>query len=249
VISGEAAYLVYGFGANSGIKFWSDPKSIFQRGPTSGTQTMIATALNLNASVWYGGTPAGGAGGMITTLTTANTMMNGSAIGILGTADIDPGRRAATAGNPSPVKELAYQHFGQHCGYLPDSDKGTFDKKNVRNGHYAIWGQLHVYQTNTANSNASQVVGYLTGTMQTGKLDVIASEAIAGVVPTCAMRVQRSKEVGPMSPFSPTTPCGCYYEFVANGSTTCTACHMDSDCASIGGTCPAYPGGSWCEAP
>ena len=40
------------------------------------------------------------------------------------------------------MKQLAYQHYGQHCGYKPDVS--GFDKRNTREGRYAIWGPLHL---------------------------------------------------------------------------------------------------------
>ena len=33
----------------------------------------------------------------------------------------------------------------QLCGYLPDSTGTSFDKKNVRDGHYWLWGAQHFY--------------------------------------------------------------------------------------------------------
>ena len=44
------------------------------------------------------------------------------------------------------MKVLAFQAdqvAGQTCGYFPDSTANTFDKLNVRQGRYDIWGPLH----------------------------------------------------------------------------------------------------------
>ena len=83
-----------------------------------------------------------------------------------------------------------------------------------------------------------------------GGLDVIASEAQAGLVPQCAMRVSRTTEVGPMSPVSPTSPCGCYYEYTGSAShtTSCTSCQTANDCPT-NYSCPQFNGMGWCEAP
>jgi ABC-type phosphate transport system substrate-binding protein len=258
-ISGEAAYMVFGFGNNSGVSPWIAASHMYQRGPTSGTQAMIAAAIGVPSVRWYGNTPAGTAG-MIAALTTANAASDDQAIGILGAADVDPLRRA---GSP-PIKELAYQHVGQNCGYLPDSAVGFYDKLNVRNGHYDIWGPLHILQLPVTGSTAqaSQVVHLLTGATQTGTLDVIASEAAAGLVPQCAMRVSRAQEVGPMTPVNPTTsqiaPCGCYFEYVASPShtlttSTCTPCMTTAECPVAGSQCPQFTSNGstlgWCEAP
>jgi hypothetical protein len=257
-ISGEAAYFVFGFGNNSQVAPWTLASHMYQRGPTSGTQAMISVAIRVPSNLWYGNTPAGTAG-MIAALTMANANNDGQAIGILGAADIDPLRRA---GAPA-VKELAYRHFGQNCGYLPDSAVGFYDKLNVRNGHYAIWGPLHILALPVSGSplvaNQQTVVKLLAGATQAGTLDVIASEAQAGLVPQCAMHVTRSGEVGPMTPAGPTTsPCGCYFEYAASPShalttSTCTPCTSVAQCSAPGAQCPQFTVNGttlgWCEVP
>jgi hypothetical protein len=257
-ISAAAAYFVYGFGAVNGtvntVAPWTNIMSIYQRGATSGTQAMIAQAIGVTNTLWYGVTPsvagASGTQSMIDVLTTAETGQNGNAIGILGTADIDPVRRLGTASAPAAIRELAYKHTNQNCGYLPDSGPNAYDKQNVRDGHYAIWGPLHVFTLPTSSSNASTVVTYLTGFQQLGTTDVITAEAQAGLVPQCAMRVQRSTEVGDLSPITQTAPCGCYYEKEAstNGTTTCATCQTTANCPSQY-TCQTYGGQGYCEAP
>src|SRR5439155_1642917 len=124
---------------------------------------------------------------MIASLTPA------AAIGILST-DVAQENR----GN---VKILAYQHFGQSCGYLPDRDEGSNEKKNVRDGHYAIWGPLHLLTRLNGSGfpvkpSAADVIAYLAGTKTAGDgLDLIALEAQRHVVPQCAMRVKRASEM------------------------------------------------------
>ncbi len=135
-ISAQAAYSVFGFGqASSQVPPWDQVASIFQRGPTSGTQAMIGAADP--GRRWPRGTLSvvevehlehdhrdrTGANG---TAAAANT------IGVLAAEDADANR--------ATLHELAYQHVGQHCGYLPDSAPNKFDKRNVRDGHYAILG-------------------------------------------------------------------------------------------------------------
>jgi hypothetical protein len=258
-ISAEAAYLTYGFGGKDpNIKTpWSDIMSMFQRGASSGTQAMIAKAIGVPSKSWYGVTPSysmpvlTGTPAMVKALTDANTAMNGNAIGILGAADIDPLVRipAITGGTTPTVRELPYQHYKQNCGYLPDSSEGVFDKKNVRDGHYAIWGPLHVF-TRQHSTNVDTVVNDLTGFTQVGTLDVIAAEAQAGLIPQCAMRVQRSTEMGDLSPISQTAPCGCYYEkSVFHGSTSCQTCQKTADCTMANYSCQVYGSQGYCEPP
>ncbi|HEY1585438.1 MAG TPA: hypothetical protein VGH63_07085, partial [Polyangia bacterium] len=59
----------------------------------------------------------------------------------------------------------------------------------------------------------------------------------------CAMKVSRTIEGGDQALFSPTEPCGCYFEAnVPGGSTTCTVCTDDTPCG--GGKCRH----GYCEA-
>jgi hypothetical protein len=60
-------------------------------------------------------------------------------------------------------------------------------------------------------------------------LDVVIQN---GLVPSCAMKVQRSVEGGDMTPTTVSEPCGCYFEFKATGATTCTACTDSSTCGT-----------------
>jgi hypothetical protein len=252
-ISAEAAYLVFGFGGKSyTVSPWADSMHMFQRGPSSGTQTMIGVAINVPANRWYG-TFVSGTAGMISALTTANVMLDPAAIGVLGAVDVDPLRRASLPPATPAIKELAFRHYGQNCGYLPDSSTQSFDKRNVRDGHYAIWGPVHVLQLNS-NPNAQTVIGLLAGTQSLSTLDVIQVEAGSGLIPQCAMRVQRSTEVGLMQPYDPQTPCGCYYEYSASPTQTvsasCKTCTSASQCPT-GYKCPQFgtPAMGWCEPP
>jgi hypothetical protein len=251
-ISAEAAYLTFGFGGHNSsiVTPWPDVMSMFQRGPSSGTQAMLAKAIGVPSGSWYGVTPSGTAG-MISAISTANTALNGNAIGILGTADVDPLRQTATPANPAP-RYLAYQHYHQNCGYLPDSTPTVYDKRNVRDGHYAVWGPLHVFTLPHTDPNIDTIVNDLTGFAQLGATDVIAQQAKAGLVPQCAMRVQRSTEMGDLTPLSQTAPCSCYFEHVTLGltamDTTCGKCTKTADCAE-GYSCQTYGPQGYCEPP
>ena len=141
------------------------------------------------------------------------------------------------------MRELAYQHFDQDCGYWADSDPFSFDKKNVRDGHYAIWGPLHILSKLDAqgyplNADAKQVVGYITGTEDApGGLDIIQVEALSHVVPQCAMHVKRTEELGPLASTQPPKSCGCYYEKLAGGTTSCMPCTNVTQCTGTATSC------------
>jgi ABC-type phosphate transport system substrate-binding protein len=231
-ISAEAAYYVFGFGANSGVDPWTDEAMIYRRDELSGTQRMVATAIGVEAGRWKG---VGTTGSDDLRKKLIASPLPGKAIGILA-ADV-------AQENRDNVRVLAYQHFGQSCGYFPDRDGTSNDKTNVRDGHYAIWGPLHLLTRLNGSGfpvkpAAADVIGYLSGTKSVGDgLDLISLEAQRHVVPQCAMRVKRGSEMGALASYAPSGSCGCYYDKVANGNTTCTPCTGPRDCPATAPVC------------
>jgi hypothetical protein len=238
-MSAEAAYYIFGFGQDSGVSPWINESVIFKRDINSGTQRMIAAAIGVPAENWKG-IAATGSSDLLQKLSTASPRE--SAIGIPA-ADVAEDNRTV-------VKVLVYQHSKQACGYYPNRDSTSNEKINVRDGHYAIWGPLHLLTRLDGNgypikSAAGDVIGFLTGTKYApGQLDLIFLAAQRHVIPQCAMRVKRTQELGPMSPNTPVGACGCYYEKVANGATQCTPCQRQADCPSTAPIC-SY---GYCEA-
>jgi hypothetical protein len=241
---------------------------IFMRDQTSGTQSMIAAAIGVPPAKWAGTTvvpnSSPGMFGMV-----ADSLMPEATIGIVASdiADgnvVDPSNMMTKAGR-TVLKILAYQHYKQDCAWLPDSSSTSFDKKNVRDGHYPIWGPIHFYTKVTGmvptNAAVASFLGYFpipATTAPPAGVNMLALASGAHTVPSCAMHVQRSTEVGPVSAFKPSAACDCYFEFVANGSTTCTTCTMANDPKCTGNTqCtlyaantakPAIPATGYCEA-
>jgi ABC-type phosphate transport system substrate-binding protein len=231
-ISAEAAYNIYGFGNLSGVPPWTDETLMFHRDDQSGTQRMIATAIGVPPTRWKG-VVATSSTDLLSKLSVASNPSG--AIGILA-SDVAQDNRTA-------VRVLAYRHFGQSCAYYPDSDEILNDKQNVRDGHYAIWGPLHLLTRLNGSGYpvsmlGAKVIGYLAGTTAVPPgLDLIMLEAQRHVVPQCAMRVKRMQELGPLASFAPSGSCGCYYEFAANGGTSCTACMASLDCPASAPVC------------
>jgi ABC-type phosphate transport system substrate-binding protein len=231
-LSAEAAYYIYGFGAGSGVEPWTNEAMIFRRDELSGTQRMVAAAIGVDAARWKG---TGTTGSEDLRKKMIATMPPGRVIGILST-DV-------AQENRDNVKILAYQHFGQTCGYYPDREQTSNEKANVRDGHYAIWGPLHLLTRLNGSGfpvkpAAADVIGYLAGTKTAGDgLDLVALEAQRHVVPQCAMRVKRGSELGALASYAPPGACGCYYDKVANGSTSCTPCTGPRDCPASAPAC------------
>jgi ABC-type phosphate transport system substrate-binding protein len=228
LISAEAAYFVYGFGAAGQAEPWTDETFIFQRSATSGTQAMIATAITVPPAKWKG-TQEAKSGDMLAAV--SGSKQPEKTIGILASDVADANRKDVTI--------LAYQHFKQDCAWLPDSSSTSFDKINVRDGHYPIWGPIHMLAKVDASKKpvsaaVATFVGYFAGTSDLpAGVDLLTTEVKAHTVPACAMRVQRSAEVGDVSAVTPVKSCGCAFEFIADGSVpaSCKTCSKDADCS------------------
>jgi ABC-type phosphate transport system substrate-binding protein len=244
-ISAEAAYLTFGLGA-AGETPWSDLTKMYIRPNSSGTIQMLATAINVPAAKWQGnrfktdGTTSAGSGDVLAYLQALQaTGSQGDAnlgIGILATDLVDKNR--------ATIRALPYQHYGQTCGYLPDSTDTVADKQNTRDGHYMVWGPLHMITPVNAskvpsNAGAKIVIDYLTGAVEPA-FDLIDAEAKLGVVPDCAMRVSRDSEVGPLSSYMPPKSCECKFVASATGVAVpdgCMACAKSADCTAAAPAC------------
>jgi hypothetical protein len=134
----------------------------------------------------------------------------------------------------------------------------------VREGRYVIWGPLHfitsvsagvpVSSSNPGDAPTNAAVATLIDlvTLDHSLTDTeleqsIAAAANAGVIPDCAMRVQRIGEVTPTSVeysyLPPEGSCGCYWE-----SQTSTAAPAGcTRCTTTSSTCPVCRYG-YCEA-
>jgi hypothetical protein len=240
VISGEAAYRVYGF-VPSGVAPWDDEEYIFRRRPSSGNQTTIALTIGVPNEAMRG-RDSNGSSNMLKAL--QRSTMPQKTIGISSSEILDINRAA--------MKWLAYQHFDQPVGFYPDSSATTFDRRNVRDGHYFIWIPLHVY----VRVAQGEIVGAPGQPLGAGTRDAAAVKKLAqvmtsriippnpavdlfsalghlGNVPQCAMRVTRTKEGAPLTPFKPSLSCACAYEAaVPNGSppADCVRCKDNTEC-------------------
>ena len=239
-ISAEAAYFVYGFGASSpnaySVSPWTIPGDIITRNNQSGAAIIISLGIGvplatLSAAGATGFTDGKSNGGTLTDLNGFNSVPANAAAG-LGFASAEVAEGAAA----DQINVLAYQHYGQSCGWLPNSTNTTHDKINVRNGLYALWAHVRfiaAVDTNDVptNANAKQWIGYFTDTTTPPPgVDPDALMAKAGAVLDCAMEVKRTSDMGPLKPYAPAAPCGCFFEYQATGATSCQACTSDASC-------------------
>jgi hypothetical protein len=241
-ISAEATYLVYGFGAHSNLVMpWTAPAQIFQRNGSSGTQNMIAATIGVPASHWYGTTTSGSS-----TIRTAVINAGGAGqdtanktIGILSSDGADPFR--------ANLHVLAFQDRGQSCAFFPDSTAMALDKANVRDGHFANFGPLHMLTHVSGglpvNANAATLLNAVTGVTPPPGVDIIDLYAKHSLVPQCAMRVSRDADGGAIKPFAPAPSCSCYFTERATGLMPppgCTTCTTQSDCPTAAPNCNKF---------
>jgi hypothetical protein len=226
-ITAEAAREVFGMGgADAGP--WTDPTLYFVRNSNTGTQQEIGHAIDVPADQFWGidrGTAANVDALMkvITDPTVAE-----QAIGIISVDYYDDDR--------DNLRALAFAATGQDCAYLPDSTQYKKDKENVRDGHYPIWGPLHFFAAVSDGVPASAAAQAFVSIVSVPNIPQALLDAFIGssLVPSCAMSVQRTSELGPLSTYSAPFQCGCYFEASpdVNGSPPpgCNPCNTANDC-------------------
>jgi hypothetical protein len=247
-ISAEMARAVFGRGGAQGLtQPWVTPTLYFVRNASTGTQQMIGGANGVPADQFWG-VDRGSARNVAALLTVLSSGADHTsaeqAIGILSNDYYDADRGNLTA--------LAFQAFNQSCGYLPDSTAFKTDKRNVRDGHYPIWGPLHFFANiaqGIPTSAAAQAFVSVVAEPEPGP-DLLDAYIDAGLVPSCAMSVKRATDLGPLSAYVPPVMCGCHFEARLAGPDAappagCAPCVTAAEC-----TDPARPACrlGWCEA-
>jgi hypothetical protein len=234
VISAEALHLVFGLGGKSGgvdgekdAQPWMDPTYYFIRSGTAGSTILTALLIDVPKAKFWG----------IDRLSTDNlrdSLLASTApeesIGILSIDYADKNR-----GN---LRSLYLQAKDQSCGYLPDSNKNVFDKLNVRDGHYPLWGYVHFFTPVGPGGVPSDAAKTIITRFSVARLDQSLVDNIIGAseVPQCAMQVVRSDEISDYAPQNGLR-CGCYFDFKTTGRTECQACQTPADCPADHSAC------------
>lgn len=223
----EEANAIWGCGMNSGVTPFTSDADIMQRNSGSGTQGVVAKSIGVAAGAFKGMMNASG-GNLVTALKAADAT---KAIGFLAADSYDTQRDTLNA--------LAFRALSQTKAFYADSTAASFDKKNVRDGHYVVWGPEHFFAAydkatkKITNAKAEKFIGWINGNVSTTAFNYIDVEAKAGVIPQCAMKVTRDQDGGFIRPFTPAGgSCGCRFESVATKATPagCMACTADTEC-------------------
>jgi hypothetical protein len=266
-ISAEEAYYAFGDGSNNPVTYggspeWNVPTEFFLRPATK--STLVATALNIGLTAKEmtlvaadGGTSDGRnlLAASNDVLSAVESATSAQAIGILGSEVYDANR-----GKGANV--LAFQAFGESAAYYPDSTTSSFDKQNLRDGHYTLWSPtVYIAPVDTSGNPSNAAVKYIVdlvlgspgaappnGLTDGGApIDGIGAVVSVGLTPSCAMQVQRAADGAPLMPYTPPSLCTCTFLSKVPGSApppaSCVACSSSNPCAT--GTCF----GGYCEVP
>lgn len=233
-ITFEEAYFVFGFGPTilqqmaGSIDPWLIETELQVRNNTKSTQLTWAANIAVDASKWHGiansGSPA-----VVTGL--QNSANPTAAIGILGAEVYDANRATLT--------ELAFRAQGQYAAYWADSTITSRDKKNVRDGHYTVWSptvwmnKIDPSSHQPVKADTQYIIDMIAGKSVTPAPNFDANVIVAkvGLVPDCAMRVQRSFDGGPLSLYKPDQSCTCKFDSIVD-ATSCSTCDASTPCAS-----------------
>jgi len=225
-ITFEEAYFTFGFGMAGMASPWVDETQLFIRTVTKSTLLAWAANIGVPADKWKGVRRDGSS--MVVADLEPSTSPE-KAIGILG-AEVYDSRR-------NTLKSLAFQAKGQYAAYWPDSTPSSFDKKNVRDGHYTVWSPTIWMDTEPAGQpvspDARYVINLIAGHTVTPApgFDMTAVVAAVGLTPACAMAVTRSFEGGPLSRYAPPESCVCKYESLVDQS-NCRTCGPSNACST-----------------
>jgi hypothetical protein len=239
-ITAEEAYFAYGFGSNGQVMPWNDTNYIYRLPASLSTMTCMAGAAGIfpfsKAAVGTTNTNL---------FASPNALLDAllkspapeKTLGIVGLELYDHDREH--------LKLLAFKSRGQDSAYFPDSTSTSFDKKNLRDGHYTPWAPT-VWITKTdgdgkpTNPRAKRVIDLILSNPSEVAPSFDPLELLIGVnlVPLCAMEVTREPyESDPLKPYQPEQPCRCLYESIVDKATPadCTPCDVNTPCQA--GTC------------
>jgi ABC-type phosphate transport system substrate-binding protein len=241
-ISAQMARAVFGRGGDNGKAMpWTDPTLYFVRNANTGTQQMIGRAINVPAEQFWG-VDRGTASAVASSMPLVPRSSMEQTIGIISS---DYYGRSNGA-----LRELAFQGANHACGYLPDSTRFVADKRNVRDGHYPIWGPLHFFTALSQGLPATPAAAAFVQTVSAEPSEELLNAYVeAGLVPTCAMRVERFSDLGDLKAYAPPIPCGCYFDAHLAGGATPDGCKICPN-GSLDCTDPAMPACrfGYCEA-
>ncbi|MBL9003730.1 MAG: hypothetical protein JNJ46_05750 [Myxococcales bacterium] len=230
-IHAEEAHFVFGEGQMAKVKPWLNDSAVVHLSDQDAGPLLLSPRIKLPIGNWRTGRQVTSPDEVFTSL----TMEPATALSILPTTLID--RRRAD------VRVLGFQSIGQRGAFFPDRKTNTFDKQNVRDGHYPLWGYMHllmladpVRPTQALSLAAARVADILSGKEKVAARDTLPMQVTHGFVPQCAMRVAKASDGAPLTPAPAKDACHCWFEKnVQGGLLNCGECKDGMTCSV--GTC------------
>lgn len=238
VFSAEAGQAIFGRGevpdAAAPLPF-NDPAQFFIRASSTATNQIMSKGIFVDPTKWWG-VDKGTATAMASSMGLVTDTLKQKTIGIISADFVDNNR-----GN---IKALSFQARGQKCGFLPDSSSASFDKQNVRDGHYPLWGPIHFFTKLSGGIPTTVPAQNFVLRFAETQLDqdLVESMVKSHVIPSCAMKVTRDTEMGDIKGYDAPVHCGCFFDKVASNLATppngeggtCKVCTTNTDCADQG---------------
>ncbi len=251
-ISADAAFNVYGWGAEGDVSPWKVETQLFQRGPLSGTQAAVAKLIGLPLERKWKGRSEPSTDALFLQIVQANAAGGAVADQTLGFASAAYLLDRRLSDN---VRSLAFQAPGQRAAFLPSSTPDGTDFVNVRKGRYRLWAPYHFYArrlpAGRLPDGVEKVLNALTGESAPPGLDMIKTYKEQGLIARCAMEVDVDSDGGLLKAFAGRS-CSCYWDFLLKKSpSSCRICSDKADCAGLPKTpsCNRYGQNSrFCEA-
>lgn len=236
VLSAEAGQVVFGRGrapdASAPLPY-NDPTQLFIRSSSTATNQIMSKGIFVDPTKWWG-VDKGTASAMAQQMGLVAGPLREKTIGIISADFADTNR-----GN---LRTLAFQARSQTCGFWPDSNSAAFDKRNVRDGHYPLWGPIHFFTELTGGIPSTVAAQNFVLRFSETLLDqeLVESMVKSHVIPACAMNVTRDTEMGPVRAYDPPVHCGCFFDSIASNIATppdgeggtCKKCTSPADCAN-----------------
>lgn len=241
-ISWEAARASYDPESASIAPPWDDENLLFQRITASGTQRLIAEALDLDPNKLLRGVSFSSSSKLIAEVEAINDSGGADAERVLGIYDVSNADRRTKDGQVG-FKVLAYQKQGAACAVKPDAN--GYDKANVRKGAYDLWSPLHFVRRKGTDSEkaATRVLDLIlmdpkVTVSGVSRADVFTTWVTRSFVPECAMEWRREGEMSELLPHE-TSSCKNAFECTlqVNGTGACARCDEQSSACKSGSHC------------
>jgi hypothetical protein len=234
----------------------------------------------LSGSKWVNATNKGSTqtaantAGMVTDIKTSGGVSGhvSSTIGIMSTSGLTTGVKGlafqgagqscsyypdstSTAADKINVRQGRYEIWGpEHMVTAIDTGNnplgGNGNTAAVQTLINALTSTSKALATQSSDAGAGDGGVTTLGETEVGQIITAISVPTTGFIPTCAMQVIRTAEIGPEASYAPPAACSCAYE-VATGAAvtghTCTACTAANAATTCTGATPACHFG-YCEA-